>query len=246
MICVQDEGPIRTLILARPEQRNALTPEMLRDIAKLARQAEAEARVLVLAGQGRVFCAGFDLSLCRLAPDGAVMRKLLSELSVAIGTLNELAIPVVLALHGAAIAGGCALIGGADVVVADKNAKLGYPVVRLGVSPAVSAPFLMQALPAGMTRERLLDIELISGSKAHALGLVHELVENREDVLGKTMTIAGILATKPQQALAQTKAWLNELSPAQAQAERALRVSLSLTGLDEEQRLLEKVWGSNK
>lgn len=245
MIRVEHEDHIACVTLARPDQRNALTPGMLGALADAVRNAPSSgARALLLAGEGRVFCAGFDLTLCRESPNGSVMRDLLSGLSGAIRAMRGLDIPVVIACHGAAIAGGCALLGGADVVVADRGCKLGYPVVRLGVSPAVSAPFLRTAVGDGACRARLLETDLIDGERAHEIGLVHELVKTREDVLPRAMEVARALGTKPPWAIAATKRWCNELTPAGG-AQRALEVSLSLTGGDEERALLEKVWGGN-
>src|SRR5690606_29099547 len=113
------------------------------------------ARTLLLCGEGRVFCAGFDLDACRGEGGDDALRRLLRGLSAAIAGLRAQERPVVVAAHGAAIAGGCALLGSADVVVADAGAKLGYPVARLGISPAVSAPFLAPAVGAGAGRRLL-------------------------------------------------------------------------------------------
>ncbi|HED53755.1 MAG TPA: enoyl-CoA hydratase/isomerase family protein [Phycisphaerales bacterium] len=226
--------------LNRPDQRNALTPEMLRELVEAIDAQATNHRALVLAGRGRVFCAGFDLKLCKAAPDGSVMRELLTGLSKACTTLRALPIPVVIAAHGAAIAGGCALLGGADLVITNTDAKLGYPVTKIGVSPAVSAPFLWQAVGFGAARERLLLPELISGRRAHEIGLAHELVDDRNDVLDRALQRAGELGAKPPGAIAATKAWLARLEPAEQQQRihEALETSLSLTGGEEEQRLL--------
>jgi methylglutaconyl-CoA hydratase len=240
----RDEGRVAVLWLSRPEKRNALTPSGLSQLAEAATEGARDARVLVLAGEGKVFCAGFDLSLCRASPEGAVMRELLTNLSRAIATMRGLSVPVVAAAHGAAIAGGCALLGGADIVVGDVSARYGYPVVRLGVSPAVSAPFLRAVLAGGSTRERLLNPSLISGSQAHQQGLVHELVQQADDVLLMAMSIARSLARKPNQSLATTKRWLNELDGTDNAdtIERALNVSLARTGSDEECAYLPAAW----
>lgn len=244
----RDEGLISVLFLNRPDQRNALTPTGLRQLADAAADVAKHAKVLVLAGDGKVFCAGFDLTICRNSPDGTVMRALLTSLSHAIATLRSLPIPVVAAAHGAAIAGGCAILGGADIVVGDTNAKYGYPVVRLGISPAVSAPFLRAAITNGAMRERLLNPSLISGTEAYRTGLVHELVDQPQAVLPRSLAIARLLATKPQGSLSTTKAWLNELDctdDAEAVA-RALNVSLSLTGLAEERAYLPAAWTKDR
>lgn len=243
MIRLQLDGPVGWIILSRPERRNALTPGMLREIEWATAQLGAQARCIVLAGDGPAFCAGFDLSLCQQDPAGAVMRSLLTGLSIAIRTLRRAGAPVIAAAHGAAIAGGCALLGGADVVVTDRRAKLGYPVVRLGISPAVSAPFLQEAVAGGPAREHLLDPNLFSGEHAAAVGLAHELLDEPGDVRPRAAAIAAAIAAKPPGAINATRRWLDELAgPSADAAQRGLAASLSLTGGDEERDRLAELW----
>ena len=236
MIRAEHEGGITRLVLSRPDKRNALTPHMLDTLRAHASDA-ARSGAVVLCGEGPVFCAGFDLGMCAEAPDGSAMRALLTGLSGVIRALRDLPIPVVAAVQGAAIAGGCALLGGADIVVCDRRAKLGYPVLRIGVSPAVSDPFLRLAVGDGPCRTRLLDPDLITGEQAARLGLVHDLVDRPEDVTPRALDWARTLAGKPREAFSATKAWLREIESITT-ADRALEASLALTGSDEEQRLL--------
>jgi enoyl-CoA hydratase/carnithine racemase len=226
------------LILDRPDRRNALTPDMLADLADAAANLPPDARVAILRGEGKLFCAGFDLTLCADHPDGSVMRQLLTNLSRAIAALRSTNIPVVAAAHGAAIAGGCALLGGADIVVTDRDAKLGYPVLRLGVSPAVSAPFLRHN--TADYRAMLLEPALTTGRHAHEIGLAHILMDNPSEVLPEALRVADQLAAKPRAGLQATKALLNQLSP--VDPDKALNTSLSLTGGPEERRLLPIAW----
>ncbi len=231
---------IALVLLDRPDKRNALTPEMLAGLCESLEGAPNDHDAIVLAGVGKLFCAGFDLSLCKADPEGSVMRALLTGLSRACTIMRRTEKPVVIGAHGAAIAGGCALLGGADVVVSDQDAKLGYPVTKIGVSPAVSAPFLSLNTAQGAARERLLLPELITGLEAHRLGLVHELVESREDVRMRALDIGAMLASKPPHAYAATKGLLNTLEGTDEDSviTQALAASLSLTGGEEEQRML--------
>lgn len=232
-------GPVAALLLCRPDQRNALTPEMLAEFNRALGAIPSAARCLLLAGEGAVFCAGFDLSLCHAHPDGSVMRVLLRGLSEAVAALRALPIPVVIGAQGAAIAGGCALLGGADFIVADSGAKFGYPVTRLGVSPAVSAPFLAQSIGPGRARERLLDPTLIDGVEALRIGLVHRLVDQPDQVRQAARAEAVALCEKPQEALRATRRWLDELSGLGPWRGRALAASQSLAGSPEERSRIE-------
>lgn len=231
MIARERIGTIERLVLSRPERRNALTPAMLDDLASHIENA-GDAHALVLLGEGKAFCAGFDLDLCVGEHGDENLRALLAGLTRCIMAMRALPCPVVLGVQGAAIAGGCALLGGGDIVLAHPDTKLGYPVTRLGISPAVSAPFL-RAIPDGQGRRLMLDPGLIDGRRAHEIGLVHELSDGPA---ARAMELAQDLAAKPPHALAATKGWLNELMPTDAQ--RGLDTSLSLVGNDESRELL--------
>ena len=245
MIRVEHHEPARIIeiVIDRPEKRNALTPDMLRNLKDGATRAhESHARAVLLCGAGDVFCSGFDLALCR--DDASAMGDLLTTLSHAIRSLRRLSCPVVVSAQGAAVAGGCALLGGADIVVSDRAATLGYPVVRLGGSPAVTSPLLRHSLNPARTRERLLDPATITGERAHALGLVHHLADSPGEVRARAFAIAADLAAKPPHSLSATKRWLNELDGSDNDAlfADALRASLSLAGGPEERALLASVW----
>ncbi|MEL6497537.1 MAG: enoyl-CoA hydratase/isomerase family protein [Planctomycetota bacterium] len=227
---------VRVVWLDRPEKRNALTPAMLREIVSEAESAEQDGEALLLAGRGRAFCAGFDLAMCQAARDGSIMRLLLSGLSDACRTLRMLDRPVVVAAHGAAIAGGCALLGGGDFVVADRDAVLGYPVVKLGVSPAVSVPFLRQSVTDGHARARALLPKTFTGEAGHRHGLVHACVDRPDEVFQLALDTAFRLAAVPRHAFSTTKQWLNSIEGvARNRFDKAgLDASLSLTGTPEE------------
>ncbi len=211
MIRVAENAGVGTVTLARPESRNALTPEMLERLREAIDDLGPRVGAVVVAGEGSVFCAGFDLMLCRESRDGSVMRALLTGLDAAVRAMRACPVPVVVACHGAAIAGGCALVAGGDFAVAERRAKLGYPVVLLGVSPAVSGPTLSPRVGAGAARGRMLDPGLISGEEAAKIGLVSDLVEGQEEVGPAATRLAEAMAAKGRGAIVATKRWLGEL-----------------------------------
>jgi 2-(1,2-epoxy-1,2-dihydrophenyl)acetyl-CoA isomerase len=239
MIDTQVVGSIAVFRFDRAEKRNALTPHMLSSLCKAVETA-ASARAIVLSGVGEVFCAGFDLTLCR-GDDGA-LRDMLTGLSRAIVALRNAPCPVVVSAHGAAIAGGCALLGGADVVVTTDDARIGYPVVRLGISPAVSAPFARLAMGDGPARVRMLDPGLIDGRAAVRLGLAHESVASGCEA--RAIDIARGFEAKPRDALGHTKRWLNEIDGSldALSIERGLETSLALVGTPELEERLAALW----
>jgi len=235
---------VAEVILDRPEKRNALTPEMLRDLAAAIDDlgSAADVRAIVVRGAGERFCAGFDLDLCR--DDPSALGELLTALSAAIRAMRRVAKPVVVGAHGAAIAGGCALVGGGDVVVVDRGAKLGYPVVLLGVSPFVSAPTLVGAVGEREARRRMVDPAVFDGDEAKRIGLASVLVDLAEDVRPRAQLEAIKLAAMPPMAMAETKRWLNRVEGVDDDGpfDRALAGSMSLVGGAEERALLATMW----
>lgn len=242
MIRVETEGDVGTITLARPRTRNALTPEMLEGMRREIRELGAKVGAVVLAGEGSAFCAGFDLSLCEGSPDGSAMRDLLRGLDAVVRAMRACPVPVVVAAHKAAIAGACALVAAADFAVADRGARFGYPVVLLGISPAVSVPTLGPAVGRGAARRLTLDPGLIGGEEALGLGLVSDLVEEASDVGPAALALAVALARKPRGGVAATKSWLNEIDGAAEAGDAGLDCSLGLTGGDEERELLRRFW----
>lgn len=243
------DAHIGYIVLNRPDKRNALTPAML-DLA-LAHlhtlltpppTGQPACRAIILCGQGSVFCAGFDMQLVHNDP--ATLPALLTGLSKLVRALRRAPLPVIIAAHGGAVAGGCALLGGGDIIVTDRDAKLGYPVLKLGISPAVTIPALRQALTDGQTRERVLDTDLITGQHAFDLGLAHVCCDIREDVLPAAQRIAKHLASKPPHALAATKQLLNHLEGTDADEpfDRALTASLSLAGSPDQRARVAALW----
>lgn len=233
------------LTLARPEARNALTPSMLSDLAAAATDLGARCGTILLRGDGPAFCAGFDLNLCRDDPQGATLRSLLQGLSDAIRALRAQPAPVVACVQGAAVAGGCALLGGADIVIASSEAKFGYPVTKLGISPSVSSPFLLATVEPGSTRALQLDPGLFRADDALRLGLIGELHPDPAAALERAGRIAEELAAKPRGAMDATRRLLQQLTgPSDALAATGLHRSLGLVGGMEEHDLLPKAWAA--
>lgn len=240
MIRATFDGPVLITAFSRPEKRNALTVAMLDNAAAAMRVCSV--RAVLLTGDGDVFSSGFDLSACR--ENSAALTDLLHALSRLSTAIRACPRPVVASAHGAALAGACALVASCDMVVTDLNARLGYPVVKLGISPAVSAPVFASATGDGPTRARMLDSATISGEEALRIGLAHECLPTADACRNRALSLAHQLAAKPPHALAATKAWLREVddhaSPAILTA--ALAASTSLVGSPEERERLKRLW----
>ncbi len=204
-----------TITLHRPDARNALDfaliqalADVITRVSKQINDAPDSVRVVVLAGEGKSFCAGMDLKA--VMHDPIRMGEMLRQLSMTLLALRHLPVPTIARAQGAAIGGGCGLIVVCDFAVTHPESKLGYPEVDLGVCPAVVAPWLIKKIGAGPARAMLLSGGTMSGSEGFARGLVTHCAQS--DQLDTTVaTLVARLLTGGPHALACTKKMLNEL-----------------------------------
>jgi methylglutaconyl-CoA hydratase len=203
-------APTATLTLNRPDQRNALSIDLLTAMhARMDELAVADVRVLVLTGAGKSFCAGMDLKQVLDTP-GAPLKllTLLSDFNLKLRTLPAVTLA---AVNGAAIGGGCGLATVCDLAITHADSRMGFPEVDLGVCPAVVAPWLVRKVGAGRARAILLRGGLMSGREAMATGLVNGCVETRGELDAAVAALAIKLAAGGPTALRATKALLNDL-----------------------------------
>ncbi len=208
---VELDDHVASVALSDPDRRNALGFAMFDalDAAISELISNETARVILLHGRGRSFCAGFDLAAA--GDDPAVMATFIRRLSTLLRSLRRAPQPVVAAVHGAAIAGGCAIVSACDLAVVSATASLGYPVHRLGVSPAVTIPTLGATVGPGAARTLLMGGELIDGLTAQRIGLATQVSRDDADVGKDARSMCRTLAGHGPAALRATKAWLNEL-----------------------------------
>lgn len=197
MIRVDRRAGVWTITLDRPEKANALTRQMLGELAEVARAARGAARVLILTGEGKVFSAGADLDEARA---GLATDPVWEELSGEIAALPCLTIA---ALNGALAGGAFGMALACDLRLAVPEAKFFYPVMKLGFLPQPSDPGRLAAL-VGPARAKLL---LMGGAKigaeeALAFGLVDRVVP-AESLLDAARALAeDTLAAAPEHARA--------------------------------------------
>ncbi len=211
-IAVTNSGPIRTIVLNRPERRNAMTPLMQQELlAAFEDVAAGNARVLVLAGAGSAFCAGLDLASLEgmqneTAFDHRADAERIARLFIA---LRELPIPTIAGVHGPAIAGGCGLATICDFTLATPSAKFGFTEVRIGFVPALVSAFLSLQIGDKKSRDLLLTGRIFDAVEAHNLGLVNEIVPEPKLAAHVTALAETLLANSPQ-SLAATKQLMAE------------------------------------
>jgi methylglutaconyl-CoA hydratase len=175
------DGPIgvATISLDRPDQRNALSPILVDELADAVAWADADDRVgaILLRGEGNDFCAGADLKALSEMMDAGVEEQLAD--ADALGDLflifRRISTPIVAAVHGHAIAGGCGLASACDVILASEDARFGYPEVKIGFVPAMVIAMLRRAVGEKRAFDLVTTGRIIDASTAERYGLVQHV-----------------------------------------------------------------------
>ncbi len=202
-----DDG-VTTLVLNRPEKRNALAAAMVEELLRLLAEAGADpdVRVVALRGSGRDFCAGADLgeiaaSQSKGTEAGLADAQRLGEVFL---TMRRLPQPVVAVVQGRALGGGCGLATACDLVLAHEDASLGYPEVHLGFVPALVMSILKRKVGDSTAFELLLRGRGITARESASIGLVNQVIPG--DRFESTVEeYLAALATRPATAVALTK-----------------------------------------
>jgi crotonobetainyl-CoA hydratase len=191
-----EPGEVWRITLDRPEARNAVTEEMLANLAAALGDAAAdpEARVVLLAGEGGHFCAGADLAEVGRAPgaDGFGYGRVLEGV---LASLADHPLPVVARVEGAALGAGCQLLVACDLAVAAEDARIGVPSARLGiVIPFESIERLVLAVGPRRAADLLITGREVSGREAAVWGLATEAVPP-DHVAGRSQEVAELVAS---------------------------------------------------
>jgi methylglutaconyl-CoA hydratase len=249
MLRVDQVGPVATLTLDRPEVGNALDDALIGRLGEaFGRLAEEPAvRVVVLTGAGTVFSAGADLNWMRsMRGAGSAANLADAERTQRLfAAIAELPRPVVARVNGAARGGGVGLLAAADVVVASSEAHFAFSEVRLGIIPAVIAPFVIARIGAARARRLFCTGETFGAAEGLAWGLV-DRVAPAADLDGAVAAVVGDLLRGGPMALAEAKALVRDLAAAPPSvapaltAERIARLRASDEGQEGMAAFLEK------
>ena len=174
------DGPVEYLTLNRPDVRNAFNDHVVQELTQWADAITRDraVRAVVLAGAGKAFCAGADLTwMARTASytreenvrDASAMAQMYAA-------LDHLPVPMVGRVHGGAFGGGAGLVAVCDVVVTEERALFGFTEVKLGILPATIAPYVMMKIGSSAARELFLTGTRFDAALAKEIGLVHAVV----------------------------------------------------------------------
>jgi methylglutaconyl-CoA hydratase len=179
-----DEGPVATVTLARPDSHNALNAALIEELTRCFEEISEDdgVRVVVLAGEGRSFCAGADVGYMRETASFSYEENLedARQLAMMYWTVDECPKPVVAKVQGAAMGGGSGLVAVADVAVADSEARFAFSEVRLGIAPTTIAPFVVRKIGASHARSLFVTGERFDAERAREICLVHTVVPREE------------------------------------------------------------------
>ncbi len=228
MIKYELKDEIGILTLNRPEKRNALHPDLVNQMKDKLREIEKDeiVKVLIITGEGKAFCAGADLAYLKdlksySSIDNEKDSRELAELFLMIYNFPK---PVIAAVNGAAIAGGCGLASVCDFIVANEEySKFGYSEVKIGFLPAMVSYFVIRKIGEGFARQLLLSADIVNGKRAYQIGFVNYLYNN---VLDGAMEVASNLINNSSLSIKLSKEMIKNVSS--LSAEEAVNYGINL------------------
>lgn len=213
-VSVDIQDAVAQVTLNRPEVRNAFNPQMVVELSTLFQglSQNPNVRVIILRGSGSIFCAGMDLKwLTTTDQSSEVQRRQAAEHMLQMyQAVDECPYPVIARVHGSAFGGGAGLIAACDMAVACPEAHFAFREVRLGLIPAIIAPFLLRRLGVSQTTRLCLTGESFTAETAKEIGLVQEVVSIEELDSHLYLLIDHILQGGPE-AIKETKKFLRQL-----------------------------------
>src|SRR5262249_38863059 len=208
------EGVVERLILNRPEVRNAFNAEMIGELTAWAGAftRQSDARVVVLSGAGKVFCAGADAAWMAETVSYSEAENLrdAGTASAMFRALDELPVPLIGRIHGAAIGGGARRASVCAIPLAAEDAVVWFTAVKLGIIPAVISPFVLPKIGRSAARELFLSGARFPAARAYKIGLIHAAVAaaDLDDTIARYVTE---IATAGREAIAAAKALIRNV-----------------------------------
>jgi methylglutaconyl-CoA hydratase len=213
-LTVRRDGPVEHLVLNRPDVRNAFNAGMIAELTAWAGDFArlSDARVVVLSGAGKVFCAGADAAWMAETVKYSEAENLrdAGTASAMFRALDELPVPLIGRIHGAAIGGGAGLAAVCDIAIADDDAVFGFTEVKLGIVPAVISPFVLPKIGRSAARELFLTGARFPAARAYKIGLVHAVLP-ASDLDETVARYVAEIASAGREAIAAAKALIRDV-----------------------------------
>ncbi|HRH86807.1 MAG TPA: enoyl-CoA hydratase [Rubrivivax sp.] len=203
---IEREGALALITLARPERLNALTPEMMEQLADATAslQKDREVRAVLLRGEGRAFCAGADVGTMK-GLDVLAGRQRIQRAHRVIAGLANLDKPVIAAVRGATVGVGWSLALACDLILASENASFSLVFKKIGLAPdGAAAYFLTQYIGVLRARELMMSARMVPAAEGLQLGMVNEVLPD-DQLDARALALAHELAESATFALASGK-----------------------------------------
>ncbi len=231
---LEPRGEITTITLNRPEKRNAISNEMIEELLAALDQVESSAsRVAILTGAGKAFCSGMDLDHLKAVSSQSPEQNLEDSRRLArmFRRLYTFPKPLIAAVNGPAIAGGCGIATLCDFTLAVPEATFGYTEVRIGFIPAIVSVFLVRQIGEKRARDLLLTGRTLDAAEACQIGLVTEVVA-ADRLLDRACELATTLLAASPTSLDRTKRLMVHFSASSLDGdlEAALQESARIRG----------------
>jgi enoyl-CoA hydratase/carnithine racemase len=193
----EDENGITRLTLNRPRQYNALSSALLSELQVALDDISADdgIHVVIIAANGKAFCAGHDLKEMRSSDDQAFHQALFNQCSAMMLTINQMPQPVIAQVNGIATAAGCQLVANCDLAVATFDSRFAVSGINVGLFCATPAVPLSRNLPRKQALQMLLTGDFITAEQAQAYGLINDVV-NGDELQQATTDLARKIAAK--------------------------------------------------
>jgi methylglutaconyl-CoA hydratase len=199
-LTLEHTGQIATLTLNRPDKRNAISGEMISELQTALDDVEnSHARVGIITGAGKAFSAGMDLEMLAaiMKQSPAQNQEDSKRIAKMFRRLWSCTKPMIAAVNGAALAGGCGIATLCDFTLAVPEAKFGYTEVKIGFLPAIVSVFLTRQIGEKRARDLLLTGRVIEAKEAKEMGLVTEIVESDKLMTRANELAATLIAASP-------------------------------------------------
>ena len=204
----EKNGAIATVTLNRPDKRNAISSAMIDELLGALNVADNDGavRVVILTGAGKAFCSGMDLETLQSIANQTGAQNLADSRQMArmFHRIYSFPKPLITAVNGAAVAGGCGIATFSDITLAVPEAKFGYTEVRIGFIPALVSVLVRRQMGEKRARELLLTGAIIDAAEAFRLGMVTEIV-SADNLLQRAHEVAAKFLEASPTSLRRTK-----------------------------------------
>ncbi len=220
-LLLDNTGHIATITLNRPDKRNSISAQMISELQTVLDEIErSHARVGIITGAGKAFCAGMDLDMladiAKQSPtENQEDSRRIARMFRRIWSYTK---PLIAAVNGPALAGGCGIATLCDFTLAAPEAKFGYTEVRIGFLPAIVSVFLTRQIGEKRARDLLLTGRIFEPAEAKELGLANEIVP-ADQLLARAKELADVLIAASPSSLTRAKRLLTSAAAASVDAD---------------------------